>query len=571
MFESCLSLKTLDVSHFCRTKLQDAGWMFSGLASLRKLNLTGWTKCNPATDYKFGMIYPIFTNPYSNLLIIWNEHDQELYFPSNEGINEAKYSFNVADYREDENDILNHQETDNLIYFFPKNKEELINIIKRKMKTNLYELDLSDVNVSNITDMSKLFYGEWTLEKIDFSDWDTSNVTNMDRMFYGCRGLKKLDLSSFDTSNVTEMKFMFCDCESLKELDLSNFETSNVNTMQSMFGGCKLLKTLNMSSFDTSNVRNMFGMFCSCRELTDIDVSNFNTSNVRDMGCMFKICGITKLDLSNFDTSNVINMGHMFEYCGSLKKLDLSNFNIYKVNNAEKIFNDCISLEEVDLSGWKKIITAQNGIVDITDIFKNCKSLKKLYLGGCPDYYQYYYTTLGILKTTKIIFERVKHNWISESVHNFDVTDYADEEDDVLNTQETNKLVYTYFPKNKEELINIIREKIKENEFGDNNTVIPNLYDIDTSKITDMSELFFNVLGNDWSCTEYNEKANKVETFISSALRSDRTVNIEKPVKLDLSNWNVSSVKTMEKMFYKCTTLTEVDVSNWDTSNVQTM
>ena len=129
MFEFCRSLKTLDVSHFSRTKLQDAGCMFSGLTSLRKLNMTGWIKCNPATDYKFGMTYPLFTNPYSNLLIIWDELDQELYFPSNEEINEAKYNFDVADYADEEDNIVSVGEINKLTYkYFPKNKKELIKI-----------------------------------------------------------------------------------------------------------------------------------------------------------------------------------------------------------------------------------------------------------------------------------------------------------------------------------------------------------------------------------------------------------------------------------------------------------
>ena len=43
-------------------------------------------------------------------------------------------------------------------------------------------------------------------------------------MFYGCSALKELNLSNFNTNNVTNMEYMFSDCSSLKELDISNFE-----------------------------------------------------------------------------------------------------------------------------------------------------------------------------------------------------------------------------------------------------------------------------------------------------------------------------------------------------------
>ncbi len=53
----------------------------------------------------------------------------------------------------------------------------------------------------------------------------------MKYMFNGCSSLKELNLSNFNTNNVTNMASMFDGCSSLEELNLSNFNTNNVTDM----------------------------------------------------------------------------------------------------------------------------------------------------------------------------------------------------------------------------------------------------------------------------------------------------------------------------------------------------
>ena len=84
--------------------------------------------------------------------------------------------------------------------YFPKTKEELQDIIKQRIKQDGNECDLNDIDVSNIIDMSSLFKG--TNFNGDISNWNVSNVTNMGSMFYGCTKFNQ-DISSWDVSNVT--------------------------------------------------------------------------------------------------------------------------------------------------------------------------------------------------------------------------------------------------------------------------------------------------------------------------------------------------------------------------------
>jgi len=65
--------------------------------------------------------------------------------------------------------------------------------------------------------MSSMFEGCWSLTNINLSNFNTNNVTNMSSMFEGCSSLKNINLSNFNTNNVTNMSSMFIGCSSLKK------------------------------------------------------------------------------------------------------------------------------------------------------------------------------------------------------------------------------------------------------------------------------------------------------------------------------------------------------------------
>ena len=90
--------------------------------------------------------------------------------------------------------------------YFPQTKEELKEIIEKRIKDEGNEVDLNDIDVSKITDMSNLF--EFSNFNGDISNWDVSNVTNMRDMFYDCK-LFNQDISEWNVSNVTDMRNMF--------------------------------------------------------------------------------------------------------------------------------------------------------------------------------------------------------------------------------------------------------------------------------------------------------------------------------------------------------------------------
>jgi surface protein len=85
--------------------------------------------------------------------------------------------------------------------------------IKYGIGTESNPVNLNDIDVSNVTDMSMLFTGRTQFAYIDISEWNMSNVTVTHRMFAGCKLLMSIgDISNWNIDNITVMKDMFKSC-----------------------------------------------------------------------------------------------------------------------------------------------------------------------------------------------------------------------------------------------------------------------------------------------------------------------------------------------------------------------
>ena len=242
----------------------------------------------------------------------------------------------------------------------------------------LQYLDLSNFDTSNVIDMSYMFNECNKLREIrGLNRFITKNVSNMEYMFSNCEKLEYLDLSTFDISRVNEIEFMFNECKSLKEIKgLSSFSKNKVNKINSMFENCYELECIDLSNFDTSEITDMSWAFNFCLKLKEIKgINNFNTSKVENMESMFKCCEkLEYLDLSNFDTSNVSNMKAMFGGCHSLHELKgLNKFNTSNVTSMKQMFQECKQLKYLDLSEFDS-----SNLIDMRSMFYGCTNLKYL-------------------------------------------------------------------------------------------------------------------------------------------------------------------------------------------------
>ena len=117
--------------------------------------------------------------------------------------------------------------------------------------------DINTWDVTNITDMSNLFYMQGSFNE-NIADWDTSNVTRMANMFMFCYSFNQ-DIGNWDTSNVTDMSNLFRMATSFNK-DIGSWDTSSVTDMYGMFNGTDSFNR-DIGAWDTSSVTNMNAMF----------------------------------------------------------------------------------------------------------------------------------------------------------------------------------------------------------------------------------------------------------------------------------------------------------------------
>lgn len=123
--------------------------------------------------------------------------------------------------------------------------ETIHQIVKNEVDRLGHDCDLNHIDVSEVTDMSRLFscYEDDLGPKYNdlnpnISEWKVGNVEHMRYMFYDCKDFNQ-DISDWDVSNVKNTKCMFWGCEHFNK-DLSRWDVSNIYFAKYMFFGCPI-------------------------------------------------------------------------------------------------------------------------------------------------------------------------------------------------------------------------------------------------------------------------------------------------------------------------------------------
>ena len=171
-----------------------------------------------------------------------------------------------------------------------ESKDQLQSIIQERYNNNNSFLDLTDIDISELDNLSSIFGILNNVEVVDISGWDTSNVTTMAYIFSHCIKLKKIiGIENLDVSKLEKTNFMFSGCENLVELDLTNWNPVSLQNARQMFYNCSNLKIIkNIENWQLPNIKDVSYMFCDCAKL-DVDLSNWDLTHIKDF---FKYQGL---------------------------------------------------------------------------------------------------------------------------------------------------------------------------------------------------------------------------------------------------------------------------------------
>ena len=412
---------------------------------------------------------------------------------------------------------------------------------------------------------------------------NTSNVTSMNSMFYSCSALTALDLKNFNTEKVEDMIAMFLGCEALTSLDLSNFNTLNLKDINNMFGYCSALKSIDLRGFKTEKVEDMQHMFNNCSALTSLELSNFNTENVTNMSGMFADCSaLTSLNLKNFNTDKVEYMVIMFQNCSNLASIVCNK--TWKCERSQDMFKGCTALKgAVPYDKSKVDVTMAN---PETGYFTK-KAQDKPEVTTPEAYVQmsadkttltFFYdtkratregTTWGINEKQQV-GERVEPAWTG-TYENPDTTT-------------TKAVIDASFKDFRPTSTASWFKRFKAL------TAIEGLQYLNTSEVTNMSDMFYNCSAltsldlknfNTSNVTEMNWMFTGCKALTSLDIKNFNTQKVwnmremfshcSALTSLNLSSFNTSNVENIVSMFAGCESLTTLDLSNFNTSNVTDM
>jgi hypothetical protein len=245
---------------------------------------------------------------------------------------------------------------------FCRYDHSLTNVPPYEPTTNLdnffYEAQiLNDNNLSywfntrSLTSAYSTFREANALRDVSLSNWNVSEVTNMSRMFYSAGNFNG-SLANWNPGNVTNMSEMFWEAYSFNQ-PLNSWNVGKVTNMNNMFAyAYRFNQPLN--SWNVSNVTDMSYMFVGCRDFNQ-NIDNWNVSKVRTMYYMFSGAISFNQPLNSWNVGSVNNMFNMFSSATSFNQ-PLNNWNVSKVTNMSSMFSGTSTMPhsfDQNISMWK--------------------------------------------------------------------------------------------------------------------------------------------------------------------------------------------------------------------------
>ena len=186
VFWGCRNLSVLDLSNWDTSNVENMSYMFGNNLSLNENTLKGLDKLK--TDNVINM-KNMFDGSGFTVLDLRN-------FDTSKVMNINSMFANTKKLQQ----ILGSFDTSSVT--------DMSNVFKDSAITDFDGLNISNWNLSKVTTMSGMFWGNAS-KSLDFmSNWNTSNVQSFYAMFNSMSNLESLDLTNFDTTKATDVQYM---------------------------------------------------------------------------------------------------------------------------------------------------------------------------------------------------------------------------------------------------------------------------------------------------------------------------------------------------------------------------
>ena len=311
--ENTPMLRTLNLEGWDISEATDFSNMIKNSSGLRNLNLGGWKMADNAvtTDVLSGV--PTLYNAY------YDGANSTTYMKIKGNVKQGG-TLDVSNLEVEPNtsmaNVFNGVKANIVGLETWVNTENITNMSSMFKNTLLTDLSvLKDWNTSNVTDMTAVFQNVSATD-VDLSNWDVSSVTNMSYMFDGMRKLTNLNVSGWDTSKVTQMQYLFRNCTNLVDIKgIENWDTTLLSNAMQVFDGTSSLTTIDLSGWNMDNITETSWMFQNCTSLTEIKgIENWTFEKVtRRAKEMFKNTPKLKvINLSKAEIKSGVDITGMF-------------------------------------------------------------------------------------------------------------------------------------------------------------------------------------------------------------------------------------------------------------------
>ena len=199
MFSSCKNLKSINLEYFNTTNVDDMSYMFLDCKSLTSIDLSVITTYN--------------VKSFSHML------------SGCESLTSINFNIDAS-------------KASDLSFLFYGS-------------TNLEFINMSDFRTTTDLNMKYILCNSCSLKSIDFG-YNNYEVNAIAYAFHGCSNLTDIDFTNFDVRDVTDMRSLFYGCKALTSLNLRTFRTTKCLLFNDMFAECN---EMNVSIYRDANAK----------------------------------------------------------------------------------------------------------------------------------------------------------------------------------------------------------------------------------------------------------------------------------------------------------------------------